>query len=149
MISSLFPVCSYAIQKIPMDGYRITFGLRPNVIQHPSIGIFPYCLNKQGITNNILFWTVFPGNYYWHGLYSQNNLVNWLLYGILVVYVVISCNSHYKHEFSVLSSIWLNWGLSEFWRNALLLFWEYGILWNDNFFLSFICTMFVEFWYNT
>ena len=25
----------------------------PHVIQHPSIGIFPYCMSKQGITNSI------------------------------------------------------------------------------------------------
>ena len=49
VINSLSPVCSYAIQKIPMDGCRITFSLWPHVIQHPSIGIFPYCVNKQGI----------------------------------------------------------------------------------------------------
>ena len=53
VINSLSPVCSYAIRKIPMDGCRITFSLRLHVIQHPSIGISPYCVNKQGITNNI------------------------------------------------------------------------------------------------
>ena len=53
VINSLSPVCSYAIRKIPMDGCRITFSLRLHVIQHSSIGIFPYCVNKQGITNII------------------------------------------------------------------------------------------------
>ena len=43
------------LRKIPMDGCRITFGLWPHVIQHPSIGIFPYCVNKQGITNGIKY----------------------------------------------------------------------------------------------
>ena len=37
-----------------MVGCRITFGLRPHVIRHPTIDIFPYYVNKQGITNNIL-----------------------------------------------------------------------------------------------
>ena len=36
-----------------MDGCSITFGLWPHVIQHPSIGIFSYCVNKQRITNSI------------------------------------------------------------------------------------------------
>ena len=40
----LSPVCSYAKRKIPMDGCRIAFGLRPHVIPHQSIGIFPYHL---------------------------------------------------------------------------------------------------------
>ena len=53
MINWLSRVCSYAIRKIPIDGCHITFGLRPHVIQHPSIGIFPYSMNKQGITNSI------------------------------------------------------------------------------------------------
>ena len=53
VINSLSPVCSYAIRKIPMDGCRITFSLQPHVIQHPSIGIFLYCVNKQWITNII------------------------------------------------------------------------------------------------
>ena len=53
VINSLSPVCSYAIRKIPMDGCHITIDLQPHVIRHPSIGIFPYCVNKQGqgITN--------------------------------------------------------------------------------------------------
>ena len=38
-----------------MDGSRITFSLQLHVIQQPSIGIFPYCVNKQGITNSICF----------------------------------------------------------------------------------------------
>ena len=41
----VIPVCFYVIWKIPMDGCRIL------LIQHPSIGIFPYCVNKLGITN--------------------------------------------------------------------------------------------------
>ena len=53
VINLLSSVCSYAIWKIPMDGCRITFGLWSHVIQHPSIGIFPCCVNKQGITNSI------------------------------------------------------------------------------------------------
>ena len=53
VMNSLSPVCSYAIRKIPMDGCRITFGLWPHVTQHPSIGIFPYCMNKQGMINSI------------------------------------------------------------------------------------------------
>ena len=44
--------------KIPMDGCRITFSLRLHVIQHSSIGIFPYCVNKQGITNNIILYYI-------------------------------------------------------------------------------------------
>ena len=64
MINLLSPVCSYAIRKIPMDGCRITFSLRLHVIQHPSIGIFPYCVNKQGITNNIKWRAKYFG-YHW------------------------------------------------------------------------------------
>ena len=43
----------HTIRKISMVGCRITFGLWPHVIRHPTIDIFPYCMNKQGITNNI------------------------------------------------------------------------------------------------
>ena len=39
-----------------MDGCRITFSLRLHVIQRSSIGIFPYCMNKQGITNSIVLY---------------------------------------------------------------------------------------------
>ena len=42
------------LPKIPMDGCHITFGLWPHVIQHPSIGIFPYYMNKQGMTNILI-----------------------------------------------------------------------------------------------
>ena len=53
MINSLSPVCSYAIRTISMVGCCITFGFQPHVIQHPTIDIFPYCMNKQGITNSM------------------------------------------------------------------------------------------------
>ena len=53
MINSLSPVLLTQYGKYLCDGCRITFGLRPHVIQHPSIGIFAYCMNKQGITNSI------------------------------------------------------------------------------------------------
>ena len=58
VIDSFSPVCSYAIRKIPMDGCCITFRLRLHVIQHPSIGIFPYYVNKQGITNSIALYFI-------------------------------------------------------------------------------------------
>ena len=41
-----------------MVGCRITFGLRPHVIRHPTIDIFPYYVNKQGITNSIMCFDV-------------------------------------------------------------------------------------------
>ena len=44
----------HVIRKISMVGYCITFGLRPHVIRHPTIDIFPSYVNKQGITNIII-----------------------------------------------------------------------------------------------
>ena len=52
----VMPCLFHAIRKIPMVGCCITFGLRrrPHVIRHPTmIDIFPYYVNKQGITKNI------------------------------------------------------------------------------------------------
>ena len=49
----VIPCLFHVIRKISMVGCRITFGLRPHVIRHPTIDIFPYYVNKQGITNNI------------------------------------------------------------------------------------------------
>ena len=48
----VIPCLFHAIRKISMVGCRITFGLRPHVIRHPTIDIFPYYVNKQGITNS-------------------------------------------------------------------------------------------------
>ena len=50
----VIPCLFHVIRKISMVGCRITFGLRPHVIRHPTIDIFPYYVNKQGITNNTL-----------------------------------------------------------------------------------------------
>ena len=49
----VIPCLFHVIRKISMVGCRITFGLRPHVIRRPTIDIFPYYVNKQGITNNI------------------------------------------------------------------------------------------------
>ena len=49
----VIPCLFHVIRKISMVGCRITFGLRPHVIRHPTIDIFPYYVNKQGITNSI------------------------------------------------------------------------------------------------
>ena len=49
----VIPCLFHVIRTISMVGCRITFGLRPHVIRHPTIDIFPYYVNKQGITNTI------------------------------------------------------------------------------------------------
>ena len=49
----VIPCLFHAIRKISMVGCRITFGLRPHVIRQSTIDIFPYYVNKQGITNSI------------------------------------------------------------------------------------------------
>ena len=56
VINSLPPVCSHAIRTILMVWVRITLGFQPCVIQTQTINIFSYCMNKQGITNNIWLW---------------------------------------------------------------------------------------------
>ena len=55
----VIPCLFHAIRKISMVGYCITFGLRPHVIRHPTIDIFPYYVNKQVIANDIseIDWT--------------------------------------------------------------------------------------------
>ena len=50
----VIPCLFHAIRKISMVGHCITFCLWPHVIRHPTIDIFPYYVNKQGITNSIL-----------------------------------------------------------------------------------------------
>ena len=50
----VIPCLFHVIRKISMVGCRITFGLRPHVIRHPTIDIFPYYVNKRGITNIII-----------------------------------------------------------------------------------------------
>ena len=50
----VIPCLFHVIRKISMVGCRITFGLRPHVIRRPTIDIFPYYVNKQGITNSII-----------------------------------------------------------------------------------------------
>ena len=54
VINSLPPVCSHAIRKILLVWVRITLGFQPRVIRTQTINIFSYCMNKQGITNNII-----------------------------------------------------------------------------------------------
>ena len=54
VINSLPPVCSHAIRKILLVWVRITLGFQPRVIRTQTINIFSYCMNKQGITNNVL-----------------------------------------------------------------------------------------------
>ena len=54
MINSLPSVCSHAIRTILMVWVRITLGFQPRVIRTQTINIFSYCMNKQGITNNII-----------------------------------------------------------------------------------------------
>ena len=54
VINSLPPVCSHAIRTILMVWVRITLGFQPRVIRTQTINIFSYCMNKQGITNNII-----------------------------------------------------------------------------------------------
>ena len=54
VINSLPPVCSHAIRTILMVWVRITLGFQPRVIRTQTINIFSYCMNKQGITNNIV-----------------------------------------------------------------------------------------------
>ena len=71
MINSLGPIpCLFhAIRKISMVGCRITCGLRPHVIRHPTIDIFPYYVNKQGITNSVkasLIVYVYASTHAWH-----------------------------------------------------------------------------------
>ena len=55
----VIPCLFHVIRKISMVGCRITFGLRPHVIRHPTVDIFPYYVNKQGITNSVIL------NLYW------------------------------------------------------------------------------------
>ena len=55
MINSLPPVCSHAIRTILMVWVRITLGFQPRVIRTQTINIFSYCMNKQGITNNMIY----------------------------------------------------------------------------------------------
>ena len=40
---------------------RITFGLRPHVIRAETINIFLYCMNKQGVTNGIIYTNIYDG----------------------------------------------------------------------------------------
>ena len=68
MINSLPPVCSHAIRAILMVWVRITLGFQPCVIRTQTINIFSYCMNKQGITNNII--QLYQTSQ-WHELYYR------------------------------------------------------------------------------
>ena len=54
VINSLPSVCSHAIRTILMVWDRITLGFQPRVIRTQTINIFSYCMNKQGITYNLI-----------------------------------------------------------------------------------------------
>ena len=72
----VIPCLFHVIRKISMVGCRITFGLRPHVIRRPTIDIFPYYVNKQGITNKVIHQqpcSLFDSLNYFYTLFNKAN----------------------------------------------------------------------------
>ena len=71
----VIPCLFHVIRKISMVGCRITFGLRPHVIRHPTIDIFPYYVNKQGITNSLHHYCDVPSIWNLEFIFSERGIL--------------------------------------------------------------------------